>query len=203
MAKTKKKRKFDVNLIIALGVLLASIGALIISTKQATIMNRQTEIFLEQSKASSWPSLSIGMSRTVKDKGLEKYYLAISNRGTGPAIVEQTRIFYDGQPVANWADFYETINVPDSIRKSHGNDILINRVVKANEDFLLVDWSYNPALMNFIHERSDKIKIEICYKSVFGDRWLVKRTGFKSNLERTETAAVEACSTAEGKVFLE
>ena len=48
-----------------------------------------------------------------------------------------------------------------------------------------------------------KVKIEICYKSVFGDRWLVKRTGFKSNLEHTETAAIEACSTAEGKVFLE
>lgn len=46
MKKSKKyKKRFDANLIIAFGVLLASIGALIVSTRQASIMNEQTKIF--------------------------------------------------------------------------------------------------------------------------------------------------------------
>ncbi|KAB1158334.1 hypothetical protein F7018_09125 [Tenacibaculum aiptasiae] len=204
MKKSKKyKKRFDANLIIAFGVLLASIGALMISTRQASIMNEQTKIFLEQSKSSAWPSLSIGMSRSFDNDTLNKYSLIISNRGIGPAIVTETKITFDGKPISNWEEFYKVAKIPDTIVKRHGNDILLNRVIKPGEDFLLIDWSLNPLLMNYIYKYSDKISIRICYKSVFGDYWEVVRKGFKNNLEKSITTEVSNYKASEDILFLE
>ncbi|CAM1357747.1 hypothetical protein [Tenacibaculum xiamenense] len=199
----KKKKKIDVNLIIAFGVLLASIGALVVSTRQASIMNEQTKIILEQSKSSAWPSLSIGMSRTVDEDGVSDFLFTISNRGTGPAIVEQTYISYNGTYISNWSEFYELLKVPDSIKISHRNDILLNRVIKPSEDFNLIDWSNNKPLMKFIYPKADAIEIIICCKSVYGDYWQVRRKGMKNNLERNITLEVEQCNNLNKTTFQE
>ena len=199
----KKKRKIDINLIIAIGVLLASIGALIISTRQANIMNEQTKILLEQTKSGLWPSLSIGMSRDGGKRGLKTYFYSISNRGTGPAIVEQTYISVDDKYISNWSELYDVINVPDTIFRSHGNNILFNRVIKPNEDFKLIDWSNNPDLMNFIYNESHRIYVKICYKSVYGDYWEINRKGFKNNLEQSTTEQLKECTSLNKSLFIE
>ncbi|SEC41425.1 hypothetical protein SAMN04489761_2927 [Tenacibaculum sp. MAR_2009_124] len=199
----KKKIKIDANLIIAFGVLLASVGALIVSTRQASIMNEQTKIILEQSKSSAWPSLSIGMSRRVDKDRVSEFLFSISNRGTGPAIVEQTYISYNGNYFSNWSEFYEILEVPDSMVISHRNDILLNRVIKPGEDFILIDWSKNIPLMNFIFEKADAFEIIICCKSVYGDYWQVRRKGMKNNLERNITIKLDHCKNLGGTVFQE
>ena len=197
-----KRKKIDINLIIAIGVLLASIGTLIVSTRQASIMNEQTEIQLEQSKSSAWPSLGIEMTRNIQKDGLQDYFFTISNRGTGPAIVEQTSISYEGKLVASWEELYNLMNVPDSIKR-HEINILLNRVIKPNEDFMLINWAGNRPLMNHIYPNSDKISITICFKSVFGDYWQVKRDGMKNNFEENITKQTGSCEPLNGKKFLQ
>ncbi len=200
---TKKKRKIDISLIVAIGVLLASIGALIVSTRQANIMNEQTKILLEQTKSNLWPSLSIGMERNVQNDGLKGYAYYIHNRGTGPAIIEQTFISVDDKFISKWSELYEIINVPDTINRGHGNNLLLNRVIKPNEDFKLIDWTYNPNLMNFVYNESHRIHIIICYKSVYDDYWKINRNGFKNNFEPNISIKLEECNNFDKPIFIE
>jgi hypothetical protein len=166
-------------------------------------MNKQTEILMEQTKANSWPNLSFRMERSISNNEVDSYGFIIVNSGTGPAIIENTIITYNGLPVQNWMEFYEAINVPDSINLSYANLPLIDTVIKANEDFNLIDWSINKRLMNFIYQKADKIKIQICYKSVYGDYWTIEREGFKSNLERVIRKETNSCKSTKTKSFLE
>ncbi|MFD2587201.1 hypothetical protein ACFSQJ_09685 [Croceitalea marina] len=203
MTRKKLKLKFEPNLVIAIGVLIASFGALIVSMRQASIMNEQTKILIEQSKSNAWPSLSIEMSRGVRSDGLTKFNFQISNRGTGPAIIDKTVISYDGKSFENWNEFYKLLNVPDSIPLGHGNDILFNRIISPNENFNLIDWSVNKKLMQFIYDRADKISVKICYKSVYGDFWIVKRNGLQNNLEKNVNEKTDSCSLSDEVAFEE
>lgn len=197
------KKKIDINLLIAVGVLVASFAALFVSVRQAHIMNQQTDILLEQTKASAWPSVSIGMDRSIVNGDVNKYLFTLTNRGTGPAIVEQTIITYDDTPISNWDEFYELINVPNGMNIGHGNDILIGRVIPPNEEFGLINWNGNPEIMNFVYQLGHKINIEVCYKSVYGEYWTVKRNGLQTNLEKNEVTQSKACRKTNLKLFVE
>ncbi len=203
MSKKRITLKIDPNLLIAIGVLIASFGTLIVSMKQASIMNEQTEVLLEQSKLNAWPSLSIEMHKGFQKNGINRFSVEISNRGTGPAIIEQTIIKYNGVSFKNWTEFYELLHAPDSIRTGHGNDILYNRIISPNEDFILVNWSFNKKLARFIYERANNFSVEICYKSVYGDLWNVCRNGLKSNLEKNQRKKIDACDASNEVLFEE
>ena len=196
-------KKIDPNLLIAVGVLFASFGALFVYIRQASIMSEQTKILLEQTKANAWPHLSIELYRGHSAKGLNIYKIEIRNKGTGPAIMEQTRITYDNTHVENWEEFHQRMLVPDSIDISYSNRNISGRVLSSNEGLVLVDWSnsdensHNTSLMEFIYQRADKISIEICYKSIHGDAWTVKREGFRSDLEINERIRESSCALNE------
>ena len=199
----KRKGKADINMMIAIGVLLASIGTLIVATRQASIMNEQTKILLDQTKSSLWPSLSLEMNRNIQQDGIKKYSYVISNRGTGPAIVEKTYLAVDEKFVSNWSEFYDALEVPESVERKHSIDNILNRVIKPGEDFKLIDWSSNYDVMSFIYAQSDRISIRICYKSVFGDYWQVSRVGFKNNLEENVSKQNEECQDLQKKAFVQ
>ncbi len=203
MSKKKMTLKIDSNLLIAIGVLIASFGTLIVSMKQASIMNEQTEVLLEQSKLNAWPSLSIELHKGFQKNGIDRFSFEISNRGTGPAIIEQTIIKYNGISFKNWAKFYELLHAPDSILTGHGNDILYNRIISPSEDFTLINWSLNKNLAQFIYKRANNFSIEICYRSVYGDRWKVYRNGLKSNLEKNYNTEIDACDASNEVLFEE
>lgn len=194
MNENNKKKKIDLNLIIAIGVLIASFAALFVYVRQASIMSEQTKILLEQSKLSAWPNLSIRMSKTTAITGVREYGIYISNRGTGPAIIEKTVVSYLGKPIKNWKEFYEVMGVPDTINRGQKNENIYDKVIRPNEDFRFVDWSHNKDLMNYIYKNADKISIAICYKSVYDDCWQVKRNGFKNNLEKIIRVKTDKCA---------
>jgi len=104
-------------------------------------MSEQTKILLEQSKASAWPHLSIWMNRGFGKAGMIQFSIIISNKGTGPAIVEKAVITYDGKSVENWQTFFEAIGVPDSIPVTYSNRDIRGRVLASNEELTLIDWS--------------------------------------------------------------
>ena len=207
--KTKKFKPIDPNLLIAIGVLISSFAALFIYMRQASIMNEQTKILLEQTKASTWPHLSIEMHySTDANDELYSYKYVISNKGTGPAILQKTIISFNHKPIQNWDDFYNTLDVPDRIPFAHSNDNINERVLASNEDLVLIEWSSeqsygNRKLMQYIKNRADKISIEICYKSIHGDTWTVKRTGFQSDLEINVRSKVKDCGTTDSIIFKE
>ena len=123
------------------------------------------------------------------------------------AIIEKTIITYDDQAIQSWGEFYKVLQVPDSLGISHSNDNIHQRVLASNEKLELIDWSNHPNssartnLMEYIFKRADKIGIEICYASIHGDKWRVKRLGFQTDLEEIERKKVDDCGLDDVKNF--
>jgi len=205
--KKNKKIKIDPNLLVAIGVLLASFAALLIYTRQAQIMNKQTEILLEQTKASAWPHLTIQRLSNNALKGDGLFEIFIENKGTGPAIIEKVTVAFDGEAVSNWKEFYQQMNVPDSLLRSHSNENIRNQVLAANETLHFIKWestaTYNHRFLPLLKKVSDKISISICYQSVYGDKWVVRRDGFLTDLEPNERSKQEACANTDTKEFIQ
>ena len=211
------KRPFlgpDPNLLIAAGVLVASVGALVVYVRQAGIMREQTNVLIEQTrllqeqtKANAWPSLALEMWRSYSvddgetDVGMYSY--RIPNRGTGPAIVERAEVSVRGRPVATWDEFYAASEVPDTMNAGQRNAILNGRIVQAGEDFEFVAWDNHPALRKYLHDRGGDVAIRICYRSVYGDRWAVERRGFVTDLEESVVTPVDSCAIARADRFRE
>ncbi|GAA4273893.1 hypothetical protein U6A24_01865 [Aquimarina gracilis] len=186
-----KKRKIDPNLLIAIGVLIASFSALFVYIKQANIMSKQTDILLEQTKANAWPRLDVGLNIGFdRDDSPLFLNIEIHNKGTGPAIIEGVRVLYEDQHTIDWWDLFKKSKLPDSIDDGIANRDIYNSVVSANEEFYWAQLQEDRNLAAWVFERKDKINIEICYKSVFDDYWLLtKRLGGDTKIEKLETKA--------------
>jgi hypothetical protein len=198
------RKRVNPQLIIAIGVLLTSFGALFVSIRQASIMNKQTEILLQQTKSGAWPYLHISLYRGFNMQGeINTYQINVVNKGTGPAIIEGVRVLYDGKTARNWEDFYSLIQVPDSIVRAHTNSLIYNQVISANEQALLIDLSQNKPLMDWVFMHGDKFTIEICYKSVFDEYWKSERKGIKTNLEVANHEKIKGCGIESDELFME
>ncbi|WP_109435689.1 hypothetical protein [Aquimarina sp. AU119] len=194
------KKKIDPNLLIAIGVLIASFSALFVYMRQASIMSRQTEILLEQTKANAWPRLSVNAHLNWSDKKLETLQVKIHNKGTGPAIIEGVRVLYDGKYVTHWQDLFLKTKIPDSISKSISNKSVNNSVMSANENFYWVQFINDPNLASWMYKNRQKITIEICYKSVFNDYWLLRKEGF-DNDTIIQKLGTQECTIPSNEVF--
>lgn len=201
-------KKFDSQTLLALGVLAVSFIALFISVRQTSIMSEQTRLLVEQNKGNAWPHLEMGLSRGYignEEEGyrINLFKINITNKGTGPAIVEAVRVLYDGQASRNWDDFYQKAVLPDSIAGGHSNSTVMNKVIAANEEVTMLNLSNNGELMQYIYDRGEQFVLEICYRSVYDDHWLVRREGFHTNLEQIQTTRVDGCQVKAEELFME
>lgn len=203
-------KRIDPNLVIALGVLITSFAALFVYIRQTNIMSEQSRILLEQTKSNAWPHISLDMWIGDRNGEIVTYKYLVQNKGIGPAIIESVKISYEDTYIESWSEFYQVIQVPDSIVISQSTQNIHARVLAANESISVVDWSTseglndNTDLAMYIFERAEKIKIEICYKSIHDDTWTVSRTGFRTDLEPMVRTKVETCEKgANEKIFLQ
>lgn len=197
-----KAWNLDFQTVIATAVVVISFCALFVSVRQAGIMNKQTEILIQQTKASSWPRLELELDRAFQES-IVQYKIILDNKGTGPAIIEGVRVTYDGMSVTDWEKVYNLMGLPDTITQVHNNSNISNKVLSANDSLLILDLSINPPLMQWVFAHGDKLTFEICYKSVFDDYWIVRRKGFQSNLELSTYEKVEGCSFKAQEQFRE
>ncbi|WP_109851418.1 hypothetical protein [Aquimarina sp. AU58] len=184
------KKKFDSQMLLAIAVLIISGAALIVSMRQASIMNKQTDILLEQTKSNAWPRLSVGFDQSWSDKTLQYLKIPIHNKGTGPAIIEGVRITYNGKVVKDWWDLFSKAKVPDSISTGISNRGIYNSVISANESFYWMQLVHDLRLRHWMYERKEKITIEICYKSVFNDYWILHKEGLNgtTSIQKLDTS---------------
>lgn len=167
------RKSFNINTI----ALITSLVTVIFLMVQIRLMSRQTQVFINQAKNSSWPRLSVTMHRGFTSDGLVKFLkLNIANKGVGPGIIEDINFAYKGLEFNTWWDFYGIIKVPDSITRGHRDaGIYKGFVLSPNETFNMVDWSGNKELSSFIHERIDDVKLKIKFKSIYDDVWILEK----------------------------
>ncbi len=194
------KTKIDPQLLIAIGVLIASFSALFVYMRQAQIMNDQTGILLQQSKANAWPHIDISLNVSTQNDSIKSFQISVINKGTGPAIVNSVRLSIDDVATRNWEDFFDKANKPDSISSSWSASSISNSVISPRESILIFS-PYDPELRTWIFNNASKMKMEICYRSVFDDYWMVTREGF-SGMEQSSARSLDACSLSEDELFI-
>ncbi len=145
------------DMIVALAATVTSICALIVAVQQ-------TQIMQEQQRASAWPHLE-WLPSNVPD-----FRITVSNKGLGPAIVEDVRIRYNGKDYG--ADIERLFRqVPGADTLNFITSTVKGRVVAPGEsiDMLLIR---DPDKGRFFTILNGQPSIEICYRSVYGEYWV-------------------------------
>jgi hypothetical protein len=159
-----------------------SVLAVVVSFYQARIAEKQAH-------ASVWPYLSIGYN--VNDgSDAAGFTWTVDNNGLGPAILESVEVTVDGVPRQGWADVTAAIGlVPGSLRTTSS---LNGRVLppSINRE-TTIDAIHLPTLADarLFYRARDRIKMSICYCSVYDECWIVRSAVPKvERVARCETA---------------
>ncbi len=163
----------DPQYIIAIAVAIISICALVVSVRQTAIMSEQRELMQKQAQAAVWPhiELTISKSHSLADRRISDYNILVSNAGVGPAIISGMRVSFDGDPAEDWWDLFQKFTLPDSVNTYISNTQVNRTVLKAGDGMKALSLSRNKPLAQEFYNNSTKIKIEIIYESIYGDRW--------------------------------
>ncbi len=188
MNKESKSHFFnDPQNIIAVGVTIISLCALIVSVIQTRVLKEEREVLHENARASVWPRLGFDISRShdPADESLVHFTLSLSNSGVGPAIITDVRVSYKGKAAMNWWKLFEIQEIPDSISTSMYSATINNEVIKIGETVKILDFDNNLPLGNAFIRRVADVTIEVYYESIYGEIWkceytpLVKETTVK------------------------
>lgn len=154
---TEQHRKITPEMIMAVSALLVSLV-----TAAATIHSAYTS--RSYARASLWPSLGAGVS--FNETG---FRVLLMNRGTGPAIIQSMRVQYNGKPLQSWQQLLDQFDV-----KFHGNwgSSFASRVTLPANQMLEALSVKDKTLARQMYDASDKLKIEVCYCSVYDECWI-------------------------------
>ena len=169
--------------------LIYSILALCTSIYQTELMQSQTELMQKQSRASVWPSISLGENST-RVQGAESFSWRIDNNGVGPAKIQSMVVRLDGKAYATWEDIFKVL-APD--KRFHGSQSSVNGTVlppSLNRETTVERVKHtDPAIAPVFLDAMDRFQMEVCYCSVYADCWIVR-------LSDRDPQAVTACKDA-------
>lgn len=159
--------------IIAVGVTIISLCALLVSLKQTSILKEQQELMRKHSKASVWPNLevAIGKGHNKEDRSICQFEISLNNSGIGPAIITDVKISYNDTTSKNWWHLFEIQEIPDSIEKYISNRGFNGKVLQAGENIEILNLDDNLPLANAFYERLKGVSIEIYYESIYEEKW--------------------------------
>ena len=159
--------------IIALGVTLISVCALVVSITQTRVMIRQSELMDRQARASVRPIVELGVNRSFNTKTgvLTDFAFTLTNSGVGPATIDGVYVELDGNPVASWFDLIQQLVPPDTVPTYISNQQINHTVLQAGQSRILLDLSSNPLLAAIVADRADEIAFIILYRSLYDDRY--------------------------------
>lgn len=160
-SEKKIRRGLSTEFVVALCAVAISLATLGVYIYQARIMQSQQH-------ASVWPYLEW----TLTFSTIDGIFLSVTNKGVGPAIVKDTRLTLDGEPVNSGRELMNklTHGKADSIWSF---TMAVNkRVIAPGEEirlFHMKDSSLHTMDFGDIYQR---LKYEINYSSIYGDCWV-------------------------------
>lgn len=173
MSQTSKSKLRDPQNIIAVGVTIISLCALIVSVVQTQIMREEGELMREYSRKSVWPRLELTFVKghNSDDGSINKFSLFLENNGIGPAIITDVKVSYKNRIANDWWDLFEIQEIPDSIETYIANESFNNRIIKIGENIEILNLSDNPSLAQVFFEKLEGLTIDIYYESVYKEKW--------------------------------
>jgi hypothetical protein len=164
MGNTKRRKVSPFEIIIGASAVLVSLCALFVSISQVKIMREQMHLAV-------MPRIDISFS----ENSSEDLNISITNSGIGPAEILTAKVEYDSVAVASWEELFKIMN-KDSLK-------LESYTASKLKDRMLVPMQIFPILTikgknyyKLLDANKEKIKITICYKSLYDDYFEVCRT---------------------------
>jgi|GEM_PF-3360152 len=164
---------------------VVSISAIIVSVATLIMILYQTNLMRQEQRASVMPSLKIGYNIKTDDTIFTET-IAIRNRGLGPAfvykfLVKQDNAVHEGDLFSYFDSINDNKNalsmkrmVGDFIIPKNEEVIIYEKETTPNSDvFLGKYFEYPLEILRVSEETDDKAIIEIYYKNVYGDRWVI------------------------------
>ncbi len=160
--------------IIALGVTLISVCALVVSITQTRVMIRQSELMDRQARASVRPILDIAVNRSynLSTRRIESLYFTVVNSGVGPAAIDEVLVDFDGHRLTSWGDLYLALGPPDSIPNYINNVRLNHGIMQAGEEITWLDLSTNLGFAALLENKTEQLTFTVLYRSLYDDRYL-------------------------------
>jgi hypothetical protein len=151
----KKKKRFNIELVLAS-------TSLFISLSTFSITAFQTKIMQNQQKAAVWAYLEaeVGVSA-------DGFYCDVHNKGVGAAIVKQVTYSHQGQKFSDFAELAKKIVNDSTFTYYNYSTTPINKkVFSANEKIRLFATKDMKYVMPLV--KAD-ISVEIVYTNIYGD----------------------------------
>lgn len=130
----------------------------------------QTRIMQKQQHVAVWPYVEF-----LPSFGPHGYYIEITNKGIGPALVKNVTIKLNGKEVSDLSEMFQILT--DSSFTEYGYSTVRGRVIAPSEvirAFEISDPQYAEAIRKKMAEQ--KFEYEICYCSVFNECWTSRGT---------------------------
>lgn len=159
---------------IALGAVVLSLVTLFGSMRQTTARISEADLLHDEARADYWPSLDISLSLALERDSLRRYVLLLENSGRGTAFIEATEVYYDNLLITSWSDLATLAGLPGPPQAP----LLARPLLKAGDRITWLDLQGYPELMRWLYARHDELEVRICYRSSFGDHWIIERRGF-------------------------
>ena len=165
---------------------ILAVMATVVSACALVVSVFQVQSERKQQYASVWPSLSITVNTQLEDDSTKNTIaFVVSNKGVGPAIVEDVQLWYKGQLCKDESDFSEKI--VGNARPENGaiNQIWKDKVIAANEEFEWIKVGGHQLVGKFQKAiQAGDIQARIQYASVYEERWEVNYNRGKRLIER-------------------
>lgn len=146
---------------VAIAALIVSLSALGVGVYEASLQR-------QHDRAEVWPHVEVGLF--VENTGAN---LQVENTGLGPAVVESIEVSIDGKPQHNWRGILHAV-VGDSLRP-YSNNTVYEHGIRPGDRVNLLGLP-RESLPTPFWEQMKRIVVTICYRSVFGERWIVRDT---------------------------
>ncbi len=199
--KTNKKR-LDLAMIMTLSVGLMSLCALGVSLYQAHLMNEQSSIMFFQGKAASLPILEFNNWRSFDENGIKSFKIVVTNKGTGPLIIKNILLKFNGEAVLNWGELFSKVPNSENLDLGMTNEILNGSVLSAGEELVFIDAQNNRDLSKLLFEAADAIKMKVCYVSVYDD-WFQSTIKGLENRVTNDNENIPYCRIDDGESFMD
>lgn len=177
MSEPTKSNFFkDPQNIIAVGVTIISLCALIVSVVQTRVLQEEREVLQQNAKATVWPRIEIwktqGFSKT--DGQINMFSISVTNSGVGPAIITDVKVTYNDSIAHYWDHLFHLQEIPDSVKYYHYSSTINNKIIKAGDSFDALNLNTNLPLADAFYKKLEGVTIVIYYESIYGDKWKYK-----------------------------
>lgn len=143
-------------------------SAMIVSLITAFVSIYSASIDRAYARASVWPRVEISRSY---NPSRSLFYYAVSNKGTGPAVIKYARLNYEDKTVKNWPDY---LQLRSGRAVSHVQSHIGSIVLSAGGTIKPVELT-DTEVVKLLAE-TDNLEIELCYCSIYDECWVANRS---------------------------